>query len=69
MATGPREVIYVEIYAGEALSFEIPARALDSEKIYLTLESKSGQKARLRISADKSVTIGKQFGARRPVPA
>jgi hypothetical protein len=40
----------VELRVGEALT-------LDSGRILITLESKSGQRARLRIQADASLTI------------
>lgn len=40
----------VELRVGEALT-------LDSGRILITLESKSGQRARLRIQADASLSI------------
>jgi hypothetical protein len=47
--TRPGQV--VELRVGEALK-------LDSGRIIITLEAKSGQRARLRIQADASVPIG-----------
>lgn len=65
----PREGVVIELGYGDELQIEALARSVDSEKICITLESKSGQKARLRIKAEESVVIGRKLGVRRPVPA
>ena len=68
------EVFYIDLLAGQALQIEVPPRggdtssnAVDSEKISITLESKSGQRARLKVSADRSVTFERAPGTRKPV--
>jgi len=45
-----RETIWIEIRVGESLSF-------DGGRVMLTLKEKSGQRARLHISAEKGVTV------------
>lgn len=47
----------VEISRGESLQITVPNVALDSQKITVTLEHKSGQHARLRIQAGDEVII------------
>lgn len=59
------EGVCIELLVGEVLDILIPGRKIDSEKICITLEQKSGQRARLRIKADESVTIGRH-AAKRP---
>ena len=70
MASSTRkDGICIELHAGDALQIEFPARRLDSETVKITLEQKSGQRARLRIDADDAVTIGRRCGTRRHAPA
>ena len=63
-----KEGVCIELQSGEELHLDFPARRLDSEKITITLEQKSGQRARLRIDADASVTIGRRPAPRRLAP-
>ena len=62
--------VCIEMIAGEVLDILIPGRPVDSGKICITLIEKSGQRARLRIKADESVTIDRRPAAKqRSVPA
>lgn len=64
------EGVCIELLVGEVLNILIPGRPVDSGKICITLIEKSGQRARLRIKADESVTIGRRPAAKqRSVPA
>ena len=69
MPTLQGEGVCIEVLVGEVLTILIPGRKVDSEKISITLEAKSGQRARLRIKADESVTIGRKSAVRRTAPA
>ncbi|XVJ69940.1 MAG: hypothetical protein HEQ39_09975 [Rhizobacter sp.] len=53
-----RRGLLMEIRVGEQICLRGPG-GVDSEKIYLILESKDGRKARLRIQAGPSVKVGK----------
>lgn len=52
-----QEGAIVEIQAGESLSLSVPDASLANRKITVTLEQKSGHRARLRIVAGDEVVI------------
>jgi hypothetical protein len=47
----------VEMRRGESVQITVPQVAIDTQKITVTLEHKSGQHARLRIQAGDEVLI------------
>ncbi len=58
----------MEIRAGESLSIEASQDDCDSKRITVTLEHKSGHRARLRISAPDDVLINRPV-AKKPALA
>lgn len=52
--------VAMDLREGDVVRLELPAgAAVDSEKIVITLEAKTGRKARLRIQADDAVRISR----------
>ncbi|MBA3622868.1 MAG: hypothetical protein H0W48_00055 [Methylibium sp.] len=63
--TSPRRNVVMEIRADESLHIEVP-QTEGAQRITLTLEHKSGHRARLRITAPDDVLINR---ANKPVLA
>ena len=56
-----------ELVDGESVEFTLPERvAVDNQKVTVTLERKSGRRARLRIAADDVVVIVRNAAVKRP---
>ena len=60
--------VVVEIQAGQGLSLSAPDAPFAFPKITVTLEQKSGHRARLRIVADEEIVIDREPGAEHRVP-
>ena len=58
MSVQRRNVVH-ELAAGEVIELTVPKVAVDTGKITLTLEHKSGRHARLRITAGDDVVINR----------
>lgn len=56
MAGGHRDGVSVDVRVTETLHIEVPGEH-GPERVSITVESKSGQLARLRVRASDSVTI------------
>ena len=64
-----RDGVAMDLREGDTVRLELPAgAAVDSGRIVITLEAKTGRKARLRIQADDSVRIARPEKAREPIP-
>lgn len=71
MALAQHQGVCIELPVGDVVDILMPghAGAVDSGRISITVEEKSGKRARLRIKADESVTISRRTPAKRAVPA
>lgn len=64
-----RDGVAMDLREGDTVRLELPAgAAVDCGRIVITLESKTGRKARLRIQADDSVRIARPEKQREPIP-
>ncbi len=54
--SGTSRCVVMDIRVGESITFR---PSLDSPEIVLTIEAKSGTRARVRVQADDSVKVGR----------
>lgn len=60
--------LLMDVREGETVRFTLKSGAVDSGEILVTLESKSGRVARMRVQAGDAVTVGRPEKLRELTP-